>query len=130
MVRLSCFHFLSSLLCSDGIWGGLLVRSAEWTLDSGGHTDDLLEPADSAVKYLWSSLVSFCFHFCLILFEYYNKCERVCAFLVMFFCADSVQWGSKTGVDHYRSCQQGFCCSGICLTFCPTHFHIFHFNTF
>ena len=31
---------------------------------------------------------------CLILFECENKCERECAFffLVMFFCADSVQW--------------------------------------
>ena len=90
-VRLSCFHFLSALSCSDGIWGGRLVRRAEWTLDSGGHTDDLLEPADSAVKYLWSVLVSFCFCCCLILFEFDNECGSVCAFSVVFLCADSVQ---------------------------------------
>ena len=76
------------------------------------------------------NLVSFCFCCCLILFEYNNKCERVCAFSVMFFCAESVQWRSKTGVDHSRSCQQGFCCSGICLTFCPTHLHNVCFSTF
>ena len=50
------------------------------------------------------NLVSFRFCCCLILFEYDNKCERVCAFSVMLFCADSVQWGSKT-VHHCRSCQ-------------------------
>ena len=75
------------------------------------------------------NLVSFRFYCCLILFEYENKCQRLCAFSVM-FSANSVQWGSKTGVHHCRSCQQGFCCSGICLTFCPTHFHIVHFSTF
>ena len=53
---------------------------------------------------------------------------RVCAFSVMYFCADSVQWGSKTGIDHCRSCQQGFCCSMICLTFCPTHHSVVHFS--
>ena len=84
---------------------------------------------------LWTALLGtynlVSFHFlCLILFEYDSKCERVSAFSVMIFCADSVQWGSKTGVDHCRSCQQGFCCSGFCLTFCPTHFHIVHFSTF
>ena len=63
------------------------------------------------------NLVSFHFCCCLILVEYYSKCDWVCASSVMFFCADSVQWESKTGVDHCRSCQQGFCCSGICLTF-------------
>ena len=74
------------------------------------------------------NLVSFCFCCCLILFEYNNKCERVCAFSVMFFCAESVQWRSKTGVDHSRRCQLGFCCSAICLTFCPTHLYIVHFS--
>ena len=34
------------------------------------------------------NLVSFRFCCCLILFEYDNICERVCAFSVMFFCAD------------------------------------------
>ena len=76
------------------------------------------------------NLVSFRFCCCLILFEYDNKCERECAFSVMFFCADSVQWGSKTGGDHRRSCWQGFCGSRICLTFCPTYLHIVHFSTF
>ena len=73
------------------------------------------------------NLVSFRFLCCFILFEYDSKCERVSAFSIMIFCADSVQWGSKTGVDH---CQQGFCCSGICLTFCPTHLHILPFSIF
>ena len=76
------------------------------------------------------NLVSFCFCCCLILFEYDNKCDRVCTFSVMFFCADSVQWASKTGVDHCRSRQQGFYCSGICLIFCLTHLHVVHFSTF
>ena len=75
------------------------------------------------------NLVSFHFCCCLILFEYDNKYERMCAFSDR-FCADSVQQGSNTRVDHCRSCQQGFCCSGICLTFCSTHLHIVHFSTF
>ena len=33
------------------------------------------------------NLVSFRFCCCLILFEYDNKCERVCAYSVAFFCA-------------------------------------------
>ena len=76
------------------------------------------------------NLVSFHFCCCLILFEYDNKCETVHAFSVMFYCADSVQWGSKTGGDHCRSCRQGFCGSQICLTFRPTYLHIVHFSTF
>ena len=35
------------------------MRSAEWTLDSGGHTDDFLEPVDSTVGYLQSGEFSF-----------------------------------------------------------------------
>ena len=96
-------------------------RSYRWLLGACGQC---------CVEYLWSSLVSFCFCCCLILFEYDNKCGSMCAFSVMFFCADSVQQGNKTGVDHSRSCQQGFCCSGICLTFCPTHLHILPFSIF
>ena len=86
---------------------------------------------------LWTALLGtynlVSFHFlCLILFEYDSKCERVSAFSVMIFCADSVQWGSKTGVDHCRSCQQGFCCSGTCLfdllpntsSYCPFQYFL------
>ena len=78
------------------------------------------------------NLVSFRFLCCFILFEYDSKCERVSAFSIMIFCADSVQWGSKTGVDHCRSCQQGFCCSGTCLfdllpntsSYCPFQYFL------
>ena len=34
-------------------------QSAEQTLDCGGHTEDFLEPVDSAVKYLYSKFGEF-----------------------------------------------------------------------
>ena len=37
------------------------MRSAEWTLDSGGHADDFLEPVDSAVEYLLMKFGEFLF---------------------------------------------------------------------
>ena len=37
---------------------------------------------------------------------------------------------SSTGVDHCRSCQQGFCYSRIYFTVCPTHLHILPLSTF
>ena len=108
-------RYLGWITGEEGLLSRLwTVESYRWLLGAGG-------------QHCW---VSFRFCCCLILFEYDNICERVCAFSVMFSCADSVQWGSKTGVDHCRSCQQGFCCSGICLTFCPTHLHIVNFSTF
>ena len=100
----------------SGLWTVEVIRMTSWSL--------------LTALFGTYNLVSSQFCFCLMLFEYNNKCERVCAYSVMFFSADSVQWGSKTGVDHCRSCQQGFCCSGICLTFCPTHLHIVNFSTF
>ena len=47
--------------------------------------------------------------------------ECVSDFSVMFFCADSVQWGSKTGVDHCRS--KGFVAQGFVWPFPNTSSH-------
>ena len=66
---------------------------------------------------------------CLILFEYDNKCERVCAFSVMFFCADSVQWGSKT-VHHCRSCQLRVLLLRDLFDLLPNTFSYFSFQYF
>ena len=75
------------------------------------------------------NLVSFRFCCCLILFEYDNKCERVCAFSVMFFCADSVQWGSKT-VHHCRSCQLRVLLLRDLFDLLPNTFSYFSFQYF
>ena len=100
----------------------LLRRYLGWTAGEEWLLSRLwtVEVIQMTSRSLWTAvlgtynLVSFRFLCCFILFEYDSKCERVSAFSIMIFCADSVQWGSKTGDDQCRSCQQGFCCLRIC----------------
>ena len=76
------FLLLSTLSCSEDIWGGPPVRSHCWV--------DWMVEAKLMISWgLWTvllsthtpRLVSFQFCYCLILFECENKCESVCMLL-------------------------------------------------
>ena len=81
-VSISCFYFFQHRLAQkiSGVdcW---VEATAGQTLDSGGLTDDFLEPVDSTVEYYTPSLLSVQFRYCLILLECENKCESVCMLL-------------------------------------------------